>query len=51
MKNAKKPTRDQRNDIIAAGLDYREWRVVKIFAYQLEVQNIITGQVLRIDKS
>lgn len=50
MKNAKKPTRDQRKAIIEAGLDVEDWRVVRVFAYELEVKNIVTQEIKRIAK-
>lgn len=50
MKNAKKPTRDQRKAIIEAGLNAEDWRIVRIFTYELEVVNIKTQEVKRIAK-
>lgn len=50
MKNAKKPTRDQRKAIIEAGLNAEDRRVVRVFAYELEVKNIVTQEIKRIAK-
>lgn len=48
MKNPKKPTREQRKVIAAAGLDAAEWKVVKILGNELELVNIHTLKTVRV---
>ena len=48
MKNPKKPTREQRKAIEAAGLDARDWKIVKTILQDLEIINVNNSEIRRI---
>lgn len=50
MKNGKKPTREQRKSIEAAGLDTYEWKIVRIYSDSYEIISTKTSEIKRIPR-
>ncbi|MBO6266809.1 MAG: hypothetical protein J6M06_01110 [Synergistaceae bacterium] len=51
MKHGKKPTVDQKKILAAAGLDWREWLIVKSLPDVLVIQHRETGASRVIERS